>query len=97
MRLLYQLATSIKLDSLPNPSGVTDNSEVQTVLQIVFAFVGALAFLFLVIAGFRYIISTGDPQDTEKAKNGVIYALVGVLLALFAEAIVTWVVGNVGK
>lgn len=95
IHMLHMLATGIDLSSFPNPSA--DQSQIQTILQIIFGIIGALAFLFLVIAGFRYIVSTGDPQDTEKAKNAAIYALVGILLAIFAEAIVTWVVGNVGK
>lgn len=93
--VLLTLATGIDLQSLPKPAA--DQAQLQTVLQIIFGIIGALAFLFLVIAGFRYIISTGDPQDTEKAKNAVIYALVGVLVAIFAEAIVTWVVHGVSK
>jgi len=95
VHILHLLAAGVDLSSLPNPPA--DHNQIQTILQIIFGVVGALAFLFLVIAGFRYIISTGDPQDTEKAKNAIIYALVGILLAVFAEAIVTWVVGNVSK
>ena len=94
MTLLNGLASQIDVSPLPHVRG--DAGQLHTILQITFGVVGALAFLFLVIAGFRYIISTGDPQDTEKAKNAIIYALVGVVLAMFAEAIVTWVVGNVG-
>lgn len=78
---------------LPNVSAT--GGELQHLLQILFAVVGALAFLFIVISGFRYVISGGDPEDTGKAKNGIIYALVGLVLALTAEALVTWVVGQI--
>lgn len=92
--LLYKFATDIDVSGLPNASA--DAGKVQSILQIIFGIVGALAFLFIVIAGLRYVVSTGDPQDTAKARNGIIYALVGLVLALTAEVIVTWVVGRVG-
>lgn len=87
------IATQIDLNPLPQPQ--TDQNEVKTVIQIVIAIIGALALLFIVISGLRYVISSGDPQDTAKAKSGIIYALAGLVLALSAEAIVTWVIGNV--
>lgn len=77
------------------PQVQASGGEIQHVLQVLFGVIGALAFLFIVIAGFRYVISSGDPEDTAKAKMGIIYALVGLVLALTAEAIVTWVIGRV--
>jgi uncharacterized membrane protein YuzA (DUF378 family) len=70
-------------------------SEVQTILSIVFTIIGAIALLIITIAGFSYITSAGDPQKAANAKNAIIYALVGLAVAISAEAIVTFVV--VGK
>jgi len=85
--------TQIDTSNLPNPD--TSKNEVQFLLQVLFGIIGALALLFIVISGLRYVVSSGDPQDTAKAKSGIIYALVGLVLALSAEAIVTWVIWNV--
>ena len=93
LKLVQTIGSQIDISPLPHVAG--DPSQVPHILQVVFGVVGALALLFIVIAGFRYIISAGDPQDTAKAKNGIIYALVGLALAITAEAIVTWVVGSV--
>ena len=84
------VATQVDLDQLPQASA--DKAEIQVILQILFGIIGALALLFIVISGLRYIVSSGDPQDTAKAKNGIIYALAGLALALTAEIIVTWVI-----
>ena len=91
--LLHVIATQISLDPLPQASA--DQNAIKTILQILFGVIGALALLFIVISGLRYVISSGDPQDTAKAKSGIIYALVGLALALSAEAIVTWVIWSV--
>ena len=70
-------------------------TELQTVLQIFFAILGAITVLFIIIGGFRYTISDGDPASMQKAKNTIIYAVVGLVVSLFAEAIVTFVLSYI--
>lgn len=77
------------------PQIKADGAHVQTILQIVFAIAGALAVLFIVIAGLKYITSAGNPQEMSKAKNGILYAVAGLAACLLAEALVTFVVGHV--
>lgn len=93
----YVLA-SIIVSELPNsgnlPTPTADSSAIQTVLGIAFGIIGALALLMVVVSGLRYILSAGDPQKTAQAKNGIVYALVGVVVAITAEGIVHFVVGN---
>jgi len=82
------LATSIKPEGLPQVSA--NGSTLQIILQIFFGLVGALALLFVVIGGFRYVISAGDPKAAAEGKNTIIYAVVGLVIAISGEAIVTW-------
>lgn len=86
------LATAISPGDLPKPAA--DQDHVKAVLAIVFGIVGALALLMITVSGFRYVLSAGDPQRISKAKNGIIYSLVGLAIAIAAEAIVAFVVGN---
>lgn len=90
--LIRLLSTDIQPNGLPTASANTN--ELQSVLQIVFGIVGALAFLMIVVSGFRYVLSAGNPDRTSRAKNGIIYALVGLVIAILAEALVTYVVNN---
>ena len=89
------LATEIKASGLPHQRTVTAK-DVATILSIVFAIIGALAFLAIVIAGLRYVSAAGDPGKTAQAKNTVIFAVVGLAIAVFAQAIVAFVVRRVG-
>ena len=73
------------------PKIQANQASLQIVLQIFFGLAGALAVLFVVLGGLRYIISKGDPQGASKAKKTIIYAVVGIAVALSGEAIVTWV------
>jgi FtsH-binding integral membrane protein len=87
---LYHVASDISPGNLPTPKA--DTSAIQTTLQIVFGIAGALALLMIVVSGLRYIISSGNPDRISKAKDGIIFALVGLLIAITAEAIVSFVV-----
>lgn len=83
------------VDLAPLPHADTTTS-ISTILSIVFGIVGALALLFITISGFRYIVSAGDPQKTAQAKESIIYALVGLVIAISAETIVAFFVKNIG-
>lgn len=76
------------------PRANADPKTFQIVFQIVFGIIGAFALLMVTVSGLRYVLSTGDPQKTARAKNGIIYALVGLAIAVTAEAIVGFIVGN---
>lgn len=79
----------VDVSPLPFPTGVADGSLVQTALGIAFGIIGALSFLVIVIAGMRYMLAQGDPNATVQAKNTIIYALVGLVIAITAESIVS--------
>jgi hypothetical protein len=87
-------AGSVDASSLPHLAD--DGSSVITKgLSITLGVVGALSFLFVVIGGFRYVLSQGDPQAATKAKNTILYALIGLVIAIVAQTIVTFVIGRV--
>lgn len=71
-----------------------DNSTFSSALSIVFAIIGALSVLMIVLGGTRFITSQGNPQEAAKARGTLIYAVVGLLIALAAEAIVNFVLGK---
>lgn len=66
-----------------------------TAVDILTFLVGAISVIAIVIAGFMYVTSGGEPEKTKKAKNTIIYALVAVVLAMLANAIVGFVLDQV--
>jgi hypothetical protein len=48
----------------------------------------------ITISGLRYVLSAGDPQKITQARNSIIYSLVGLAVAIAAEAIVHLVLGK---
>lgn len=85
-------------DEIDIPTNIqnVDNSTVNDALQIVFAVLGAVAMLIIVIAGMQYSLSRGNPEKTGKARNAIIYAAVGLVIAFLAFGIVRYVVREAG-
>jgi hypothetical protein len=93
----YCLGQQVNVGPLPNSdSGTQDigNSFITTALGILFGTLGAICFLIITIAGFRYILSRGEPQAIARSKDTIIYAIVGLVICIAAEAIIGFVVGN---
>lgn len=91
--LLHLVDSAISPGTLPQ--SLASPTAVQTVLSIIFDIIGALALLMVVVSGLRYVLSAGDPQKITKARNGIIYSLVGLAVAIAAEAIVNFVANGV--
>ncbi|MFZ1257926.1 MAG: hypothetical protein WAQ25_00460 [Candidatus Saccharimonas sp.] len=66
-------------------------SKISSVLLFI---VGAIAVIMIVIGGLRYVISGGDASHVQAAKNTILYALVGVIVAILAYAAVNFVVNS---
>lgn len=80
---------------IPLPQTPTDN-KLQTILNVVLAITGAIAVLIIVLAGFRYVISQGSPDQVAQARNAIIYSLVGLVIIMVAFAIVNFVIAGLG-
>jgi hypothetical protein len=94
MDKLLRLYAQFEVDLAPLPKPAANSTSIQNILTIVFGIVGAVAVLFFVIGGFRYITAQGDPQQLSKAKETLIYSVVGVLVSITAVGIVTFVLGR---
>ena len=46
----------------------------------------------MIIGGIRYVISNGDSSQITSAKNTIMYAVIGLVVALLAYAIVNFIV-----
>lgn len=63
-------------------------SEVSNVLIFL---VGAIAVIMLIIGGLRYVTSQGDASAVKSAKDTILYAVAGIVVAVMAYAIVHFV------
>lgn len=69
-----------------------ENGIFQTITNVLLFLIGAVSVIMLIIGGFRYVISNGDSSQVTAAKNTILYAVIGIIVALLAYAIVGFVV-----
>ena len=53
--------------------------------------VGAISVIMIIVGGLRYVISNGDSKQISAAKDTILYAVIGVVVAIAAFAIVNFV------
>lgn len=77
------------------PTVAADDNALNGIIGQVFILVGALALLFLIFGAFQYITSNGDASQVQTAKNTMLYAIIGLIIAVSAFVIVSFVSGGV--
>ena len=67
------------------------NGIIKTIVEVLLTAVGAISIIMIVIGGIMFALSSGDAQKAAKARNTVLYAVVGLIVSIFASAIVNFV------
>lgn len=60
---------------------------IMTITDWIFYALLLVSVAMILISAFLFVISTGDPGRTETAKKMIIYAVVGLIVAIFAKLI----------
>ena len=71
-----------------------DGSIFQIVTNVLLFIIGAISVIMLIIGGIRYTISQGDSSAVTSAKNTILYAIIGLVVAILAYAAVNFVITN---
>ena len=72
-----------------NETGAEDL--VKNIINILLTVASVVAVIMIIIGGIRYAISNGDSNQVTAAKNTIMYAVIGLVIAIFAYAIVNFV------
>lgn len=78
-----------KIGGEQNDTNIYDT--IKNILGAVFIVVGIIAVIVLVIGGINYMMSQGDPGKVKKAKDTILYGIIGLIVSLLAFAIVQFV------
>ena len=69
-------------------------SVINKIVDIILGFTAALAALFIIIGGIRYMASQGNAEAMESAKKTLLYAVVGLLIVVLVKVIINLVTGT---
>jgi hypothetical protein len=70
---------------------------VQIIINTILVILGMIAVIMIVIGGIRYTTSNGDSAAVKSAKDTILYAVVGLVVAILSYAIVNFVVDRFVK
>lgn len=77
--------------------GLTMQQVINTVIGTMLFIVGLLAVIMLIYGGIRYVTSHGDKAQVTAAKETIMYAVVGLVVAIVAFAVIHWITNDVFK
>ena len=79
------------------PDNVTeDDGLIKKVVNLLLWAIGIVSVIMIIIGGIRYATSNGDSNQVTAAKNTIMYAVIGLVIAIFAYAIVNFVLTQMG-
>lgn len=68
------------------------NGVFKTITNVLLYVIGAISVIMLIIGGIRYVVSGGDSNAVTAAKNTILYAVIGIIVAILAYAVVNFVI-----
>lgn len=78
----------------PDTQTKTTTQLVTTVIGWVIFVAGVLAFFYLVYSGILYVTAAGNPEQAKKGQQGLINAVIGIIVIVLAYVILTAVAGT---
>ena len=70
------------------------NGLIRTIINIFSLIVGVISVVMIIIGGLKYITSNGDSGNVTGAKNTILYAVIGLVIVVFAQLIVKFVLNK---
>lgn len=97
------LPASVFAADVPAVSPVTPggdlsiSSVLSNIITWILGLAGGIAVLFLILGGLQYITSSGNKDRAEKAKQTILYAVIGLIVIALSFVIVAFVAQNTDK
>ncbi len=81
------------LTAFPEVAG--NSAQLQNILVIIFGILGAVAVIVIFMAAINFAFAGSDPDKLKRARDTILYALIGLIIAMTAEAITLFVLGRI--
>lgn len=87
--LLWAIATPTTI-----PKVELNNNQLANIFGGILIVAGVVAVIFIIVSSIQYIISMGDASKIKKAKDGILYSVVGLIVTSLAFVIIQFVLGT---
>jgi uncharacterized Tic20 family protein len=89
------LAVNPTAEEIGLPRVNANDATLSIIATAAFTAIGAVSVIFLLIGAFKYVTSNGDAGQIGKAKNTILYAIIGLIVTALSFTIVQFVLGRV--
>lgn len=86
-------SSSASCDDTGSTGGISNI--IATALNLLSFVVGVVAVVMIIIGGLKFIMSSGDSNNVTSARNTILYAIVGLIIAALAQIIVKFVLNRI--
>lgn len=86
-----------KIPDQVNTGGTDLKNAVVSIVNGVIGALGIVAVIVIIIGGVNYMTSAGDASKVKKAKDTILYGVIGLVICVLAFAIVNFVISNILK
>jgi hypothetical protein len=94
LNVAYDKANGCHIDSFDVPGDFV--LVALAVANILLRVGGLVAFGFVIWGGIQYVTSQGEPDKTKRAQETIMNAVIGMVISIFATAIVTFIGNKIG-
>lgn len=70
----------------------TTSGLIKNIVDVLFYILGVVSIIMIIVGGIRYATSAGNSNNVTAANNTIMYALIGLVIAVLAYAIVNFVI-----
>lgn len=94
MSIFTTIAVTLTSKEVNIPNGTPDQV-LQVGLNTAYFVAGIIAVIVIIIAGFTITTNGGDPETVKKARNSILYAVIGLVVILTAFGVTWFVIGRI--
>lgn len=74
-----------------------EQGQIEAIFNTVYFVVGIVAVISIIIGALRYASANGDSSIIQRAKNTILYSVIGLIVVISAAAVTSFVINNIGK
>lgn len=93
--ILTQFALEAEVKELKYDTGDTFRDSFQGILNSIIGVLALVAVVVMIVGGVSYMTSSGDAGKVKKAKDTILYGLIGLIVCVLAFAIVNFVISQI--
>lgn len=93
--IITRFAVATKPKEYGEDTGDTLSASIIAIINAVIGILGLVCVIIIIIGGVNYMTSSGDAGRVKKAKDTILYGIIGLIICVLAFAIVNFVISNI--